>query len=321
MRWWLIAVLVLGRAFAAPVPSPHAIDIPPWFSQSFLDVREDVREATAAKKRLMLYFGQDGCPYCKALMKVNFGDPAIAATTQANFVAVALNIWGDRDVTWIDGRSMPEKEVARLLRVQYTPTLLFFDEQGGVALRLNGYSPPDKFRVALDYVRLHQEKKQSFADYQAGLAPEPPGAKLTAQPFFEKGAPDLQRALKAGKPVLAVFERSSCRDCAEMHREGFSRPEVRKALAGFTVLQANAFGPERAWARELQVVNTPTLVFFEPSGKEAFRVEGYVRAFHLASAMEYVSTGAYRSEPSFQRFIQARADAMRAKGQAVDLMK
>src|SRR5688572_22986526 len=126
MRWWLIAVLVLGRAFAAPAPSPHAIDIPAWFSQSFLDIREDVRDAKAANKRLMLYFGQDGCPYCKALMKVNFGDPAIAATTRASFVAVALNIWGDREVIWIDGRAMPEKELARMLRVQYTPTLLFF---------------------------------------------------------------------------------------------------------------------------------------------------------------------------------------------------
>jgi len=321
MRWWLIAVLFCGRAFAAPAPSPHAIDIPAWFSQSFLDIREDVRDAKAANKRLMLYFGQDGCPYCKALMKVNFGDPAIAATTRASFVAVALNIWGDREVTWIDGRAMPEKELARMLRVQYTPTLLFFDEQGGVALRLNGYSPPDKFKVALDYVRLRQESKQSFADYQAGLAPEPTGAKLGTQPFFEKGPPDLRRALAAGKPVLVVFERSSCRDCAEMHRDGFSRPEVRKALAGFTVLQANAFGPERDWARTLQITNTPTLVFFDAKGAEAFRVEGYVRAFHLATAMDYVASGAYRSEPSFQRFVQARADKLRAAGQTVDLMK
>ena len=323
MRRWLLALVLAGPVWAAEpaVPSPHAIDIPAWFAQSFLDIREDVREARASNKRLMLYFGQDGCPYCKALMKVNFGDPAIAATAQASFVAVALNIWGDREVTWIDGRTLPEKELARMLRVQYTPTLLFFDEQGGVALRLNGYSPPDKFKVALDYVRLRQEAKQSFADYQAGLVPEPPGAKLGSQPFFQKGAPDFKRALAAGKPVLVVFERASCRDCAEMHRDGFSRPEVRQALEGFTVLQANAFGAERGWARELQVVNTPTLVFFEPSGQEAFRVEGYVRAFHLASAMEYVATGTYRREPSFQRFIQARADGLRARGQAVDLMR
>jgi thioredoxin-related protein len=325
MRWLVVLLLVFGRAAPAAgeasVPSPHAIDIPKWFTESFLDIREDVRDAAREGKRLMLYFGQDGCPYCKALMKVNFGDPAIVATTRAHFVPVALNIWGDREVTWIDGRKMSEKELARVLRVQYTPTLLFFDEQGAVALRLNGYSPPDKFRVALDYVRGRHETKQAFADYQAGLAPEPPGGKLATQPFFEKGPPDLARALASGKPVVVVFERASCRECAEMHRDGFARPEVRKALAGFKVLQANAFGGERDWARSLQVVYTPTLVFFDRSGQEVFRVEGYVRAFHLASALEYVAGGGYRSEPSFQRFVQQRADRLRAAGKSVDLME
>jgi len=37
---------------------------PPWFKQSFLDIREDVDEAATAGKRLLLYFYQDGCPYC-----------------------------------------------------------------------------------------------------------------------------------------------------------------------------------------------------------------------------------------------------------------
>jgi len=330
--------LVLGRAWAAPgdasLPSPHAIDVPKWFAQSFLDVREDIRDATREGKRLLVYFGQDGCPYCKALMKVNFGQPDIVAKTRAHFVPIALNIWGDREVTWLDGRKVSEKELARILRVQYTPTLLFLDEQGAVVLRLNGYSPPDKFRVALDYVSGRKESLQSFTDFQAGLEPEKPGGKLALQPFFERGTPDLRRALSSsGKPVVVLFERTSCRDCAEMHRDGFTRAEVRSLISAFKVLQVNALGSgrvvtgegrsatERDWARALQIVNTPTLVFFDAAGAEVFRVEGYVRPFHLASALEYVASGAYREEPSFQRFVQKRADALRAAGQAVNLMK
>jgi len=34
-----------------------------------------------------------------------------------------------------------------------------------------------------------------------------------------------------------------------------------------------------------------------------------------------VSSGAYRNEPSFQRFVRSRADRLRASGQAVDLWK
>jgi len=316
MRSWLLASLL-----AIAVPSPHAIDIPKWFTESFLDIREDVQDAARGGKRVMLYFGQDGCPYCKALMKVNFGDPAIVATTRKHFVAIALNIWGDREVTWTDGKKLAEKDLAAALRVQYTPTLLFLDEEGRVVHRQNGYLAPDKFRPVLDYVALKKEKQQTFADFQAGLAPEPPGAKVAPRPYFVKGTPDLGRALAAGKPVVVVFERASCRDCAEMHRDGFPRPEVREAMSRFTALQADAFGAEREWARSLQVTNTPTLVYFDPSGKEVFRTEGYVRAFHLAAGMDYVSTGAYKSEPSFQRFLQKRADDQRAAGKAVDLMK
>ena len=36
--------------------------------------------------------------------------------------------------------------------------------------------------------------------------------------------------------------------------------------------------------------------------------------------MDYVTTGAYLEQPNFQRFIDARADALRAQGVEVNLM-
>ena len=118
-----------------------------------------------------------------------------------------------------------------------------------------------------------------------------------------------------------------------MHREGFQRPEVAKQLARFDIARF-ALG-ERiavvapngkkttvdAWARELNIAYTPTIVFFGENGREAFRVEAYVRPFHLAASFDYVSSGAYRKEPSLQRFIQTRAEQMRERGQPVDLWK
>jgi thioredoxin-related protein len=74
------------------------------------------------------------------------------------------------------------------------------------------------------------------------------------------------------------------------------------------------------WADSLGVSYTPTFVFFD-GGKEVFRAESYLRPFHLASALEYVASSAYRAEPSFQRYIQARAERLRGRGQAVDLWK
>ncbi len=330
---WLLACWALGAVLAHAQPAgPRPIDIPKWFSPSFLDFRDDVRDAATQGKRLMIYIGQDGCPYCEALMKVDFGQPDIVAKTRRNFVAVALDLWGDREVTWTDGRSMTEKALARALKVQFTPTLLFLDEKGAVVLRLNGYSPPSSFRVALDYASLRGRRRESFTEYFARHL-EADAAALPQEPFLERGPPDLPRLLKKGKPVLVLYEYDGCGDCARMRREGFARPEVRELLARFTVLKLDLAGArnvvapdgravdERTWARSLQVVYAPTLVFLDRGGREVFRSEGYLKPFHLASALDYVASGAYRREPNFQRYVQQRADAVRASGRPVELWK
>src|SRR3989441_12256048 len=118
LRLALASALLIPFWAIAQTASPHAIEVPAWFSETFLDLREDVREAAKQGKRLMIYFGQDGCPYCKALMQTNFTQPRIVEKTRRHFVALALNIWGDREVTMLDGKVMREKDFARLMRVQ-----------------------------------------------------------------------------------------------------------------------------------------------------------------------------------------------------------
>ncbi len=61
----------------AGLVNPGAIDKPAWFKESFLDLRDDLKEASAANKRVVLYFYQDGCPYCAKLIQDNFGKQSI----------------------------------------------------------------------------------------------------------------------------------------------------------------------------------------------------------------------------------------------------
>jgi thioredoxin-related protein len=328
----LTAVSLPAVAAEALNPSPHAIDIPAWFQETFLDFREDVREAAKKGKRLMVYFGQDGCPYCRELMRVNFSQKDIVDKTRKNFNAIAINLWGDREVTWTDGQAMAEKALAARLGVQFTPTLLFLDEKGAIVLRLNGYYPPHKLRAALDYVARREEKKTDFAAYLQSHAREPASGKLHDQPFFLKPPLNLDRSRKPGqRPLAVLFEQKECAGCDELHGQGFRDPAVRTLVAKFEVARLELFGAERLvtpggkpltaqqWGRELKVAYTPTLVFFDTGGKEVFRAEAYLKPFHLASALDYVASGAYRAQPSFQRFIQGRAEKIRAAGGRVDL--
>ncbi len=320
MRLWLtVALLVSALGARAQLASPYAIDIPAWFTETLLDIPEDARDAARERKRLMLYFGQDGCPYCKELMQTSFTQRPIVEKARKHFVAIALNVWGDREVTWSDGRRMSEKELARALRVQFTPTLLFLDEKGALVARLNGYYPPQRFSAALDFAAGIAGKGLRFEDYMQAAAKEAASPKLHDEPFFLKPPVDLARK----KPVALVFETPYCAGCDELHREGFKRPEVRKLLERFDVYRLTLDDRRDAkatWAGSLRVSYTPTIVLFD-GGREVFRVESYLRPFHLASALEYVAGKGYRSEPSFQRYIQGRADRMRERREDVDLWK
>jgi thioredoxin-related protein len=317
----LLLTFSLALAIAAParaqLASPHAIDIPRWFTETFLDLREDVREAAAQRKRVMLYFGQDGCPYCTTLMQTNFSQRAITDKARRHFVAIALNLWGDREVTWTDGRRMSEKALGHELRVQFTPTLLFLDEQGKVALRLNGYLPPHRFEAALDYAAGLAGKGMRYDEYVKSTIKDAASATLHDEPFF--AAPPV--ALKGAKPVALLFETPYCAGCDELHRDGLQRPEVRRLLERFSVhrLTLNDMRtPKTTWARELRIAYTPTFVFYD-GGKEVLRLDTYLRPFHLASALDYVASRAYRKEPSFQRYLQSRTSRLKERGDKVDL--
>lgn len=333
MRLAALALCLLP--FSAPLAGAesgeYVIAIPGWFTETFLDFREDVADAAKEGRRLMVYFGQDGCPYCKELMQANFSQKAIVDKTRKNFTAIALNIWGDREVTWTDGRKFSEKRLAAFLKIQFTPTLLFLDERGRVVARLNGYYPPHRFEAALDWVAGRMETRVSFAEHLRTAVRDAASPVLHDEPFFLKAPYDLRR--KAKKPLAVFFETPYCAACDELHSESFRRTGIAQALARFDVARF-ALGerspvitpdgiriPAEDWARSLEIAYTPSVVFFGPDGREVFRVETYLRPFHLAGALDYVASGAYLSEPNFQRFLQGRAREMRDRGKAVDLWR
>lgn len=143
-------LLALALAIASLAARAQPAEVPGWFNESFLEFPQDVREAAREGRRLMLYFWQDDCPYCRRLVATTLAERAIEERTRRHFVPVALNLFGAREVEWVDGRRMSEKALAQALQIRATPTVLFLDEKGAVALRLVGYVPPERFAAALE---------------------------------------------------------------------------------------------------------------------------------------------------------------------------
>jgi len=326
------AAELVPETIKADMVNPGYHEKPSWFKESFLDLREDIAEAADSKKRVLLYFYQDGCPYCAKLLQDNLGQKKIADKTRKNFDVIALNMWGDKEVTDLSGNVTTEKKFAEKLKVMYTPTLLFLNEKGKVALRVNGYYAPRKFETALDYVSGHNETKVSFRNYYNKYAPAAVSGKLHSQSFILNPPYNLNKLLKEDKPLLLLFEQKKCKDCDEMHKDVFKRKETIKEVNKFNVVRLDMWSKDqlvdlqgktvtaKSLAKKLNVMNAPSFVFLNKKGKEVFRIDAYLKSFHTQSVMDYVSSGAYKTQPNFQRFIGARADKLEAQGVHVDLM-
>lgn len=309
-------------------------EYPRWFKESFLDINDDIGEAKENSKRLAIFFHQDGCPYCNALVERNLSQKDIADKVQKHFDIIGINMWGDREVNYIDGNKYIEKTFAEKLKVQFTPTILFYDEEGNIVLRLNGYRPPNQFSVDLDYVALKKEKDTDYREFvKANLPAEPSSKKMHEEPFFSPPPYDLSVKEGNSKPLAVFFEQKDCPNCDILHQKVLPDKGVKKLLDNFKVVQLDMWSKEsvttpggknttaREWAKEIDIKYAPSIVVFNETGKEVIRTEGNFKVFHTQGILDYVVSNAYKEQPSFQRYLTERADHIREQGKDVDIWR
>ena len=75
----------------------------------------------------------------------------------------------------------------------------------------------------------------------------------------------------------------------------------------------------RDWAAALDARYAPTLVMFGRGGTEIIRSEAMFKKFHIQGIFEFVRTQAYKQQPSFQRWLSARAEHLREQGIDVNI--
>lgn len=304
-------------------PGIRDLQYPSWFTESFLDLKEDLEEARqAGKKGIIVYFGQSDCAYCEALLSVNFErEKDIVQYTREHFNVIPINIWGSKEVSDMQGRISTESEFAERNKAHFTPSLYFYlhdSEKPEIpVLKLNGYYPPYTFKGVLEYVVDGYYGRESLKDY---LARADPPAKfelgdINEADFFIK-APYVfdRRFFKSDMPLLVFFEKRDCHACDILHTDPVNDPQVRHLLDKFEVAQLDINADTRIitpdgeklaakdWAKKLNIFYTPTLVFFDESGQETLRVDSVIRLYRLRGILDFVAQKGYLEAPSFQRW-------------------
>lgn len=320
---WYSPVFAVGENFDVQdiddTPRERDIQYPDWFKNSFLDLREDLDEALSSNKTgLIVYFGQKNCAYCEALMQINFGrETDIVEYTRRHFDVVAIDIWGDREVSDMQGTVMSEKLYAQREKANFTPSLIFYGPNGQQLLQLRGYYTPYKMRAALEYVVDGYYAKETLRDYIARA--DPPSlhqqGDLNEEDFFHKPPYILDRShIPAQQPLAVFFEQRNCHACDILHTDPLNDDITRLLLEGFEVVQLDMWGDTpvltptgekllaKDWAHQLGLFYAPSILFFDEAGKEVFRVSSVVRVYRLRGVLEYILDKGYLKAPTFQRW-------------------
>lgn len=122
------ALLALALPVGGATLNDSGLHEESWIKETFLDLREDLAEAEAEGKRLMLIVEQRGCIYCTKMHEDVFPMPEITQALEDQFFVIRLNMFGDLEVTDFDGTVLPEKEMVQRWGVLFTPTMMFFPE-------------------------------------------------------------------------------------------------------------------------------------------------------------------------------------------------
>ena len=123
----LCALLIAAPVWAAEL-GDDGLHKASWMRDTFKDLAEDLDEASAEGKRLVLFFEQRGCIYCTKMHQEVFPRPDIDQMISDNYFVVQLNLHGDTEVTDFDGETLSEKQMARKWGILFTPTIMFMPE-------------------------------------------------------------------------------------------------------------------------------------------------------------------------------------------------
>lgn len=129
-RLFAVLILIALPVFAlAATKGDDGLHTEDWIRDTFKDLNEDLADANAEGKRLVIMVEQRGCIYCTKMHEEIFSLDQIADYIRENFFVVRVNLHGDTEVTDFDGETLSEKQATRKWGLLFTPSILFLPEE------------------------------------------------------------------------------------------------------------------------------------------------------------------------------------------------
>lgn len=302
-------------------------EVPSWFKESFLDISEDIEEAKENNKHIMLFMDLEGCPYCAKMLNENFIEKnKTSEFIKKYFDVIDINVKGSREIVWDEDTELTEKELAEKLKVQYSPTILFFNYDKEVVVRVNGYRSPVNFKYILEYVQGKHYENMSLSEY---------ANKITKENLYtfkdNKMFKDITDLSKINSPLALIFEDGSCTQCDYFHNRVLKDKEVISEFSKFTVVRLDAKSTKeiidvngnkttpKELVEKLNLDYRPGVLLYD-NKKLISTVDALLYPFHFKEILRYVSGKFYEEYPtSYLDYLKVRQEELLKNGITIDL--
>lgn len=300
---------------------------PEWFKDSFLDIAEDIEEAKENNKHFMVFMDLEGCPYCSKMLKENFiNENKTSEFIKKYFDVININVKGSREIAWDEETTLTEKELAEKLQIQYSPTILFFNYEKEVVVRVNGYRNPTDFKYILEYVQGKHYEKMTLTEYINKIERKELYT-LKDNKMFTK-TKDLS---KINTALAVIFEDGSCTQCDYFHNRLLKEKSVVEEFSKFTIVRLDANSDEeiidvegnkttaKQWALKINLDYRPGILLYD-NKKLISTVDALLFPFHFKELLRYVSGKYYEQYPnSYLDYLRVRQDELLKQGINIDL--
>ena len=302
-------------------------EVPEWFKESFLDISEDISEADANNKHFMIFMDLEGCSYCSKMLNENF----IAQNKTSEFIkkyfdVINIDVKGSREIAWDANTTLTEKALAEKLEIQYSPTILFFNKNKEVVVRINGYRNKDDFKYILEFVQGKYYEQMTLSQYLEKII------KQTLYTFQEnKMFKDLKDLSKIKTPLAVIFEDGSCTQCDYFHNRLLKDKDVLKEFKNFTIVRLNANLDEqiidvdgnkttaKEWVKKINLDYRPGILLYD-NKKLISTVDALLYPFHFKELLRYVGEKHYKKYPkSYLDYLRVRQSELLKQGININL--
>ena len=313
---------------AGKVSGATSHEAPSWFKESFLDMSEDIEEASEEGKHVMLFMDLDSCPYCTRMLKESFiKDGETKAFAKNHFDVININIKGSKEIAWDEDTDFTEKELAIKLKVQYSPTVLFLDNDKNIVVRVNGYRSAKNFKNIMEYVN-----GKHYKNMKLGLFLDKVKAKNLYTLKENKLFTSITDLSKITSPLAIIFEDGSCTQCDYLHNTTFKNKDVLAELSAYTIVRLDASDTKtiitpngekisaKQWANKINLDYRPGILLYNE--KELIStVDALLYSFHFKELLRYVSTKQYKVYGGYLQYLSVRQSKLIKKGININLAK